>query len=263
MEADLDDLYQRLSLTEQENEAVVVESGDLEESSLCNGKGLVLSLFTEKHFNREAFKVTMKRAWRLVRGVKFRDLHSNIFLANFEDLRDKEKVLREGPWSFDKHLLLVQEVDGNKQVQQIKIREASFWVRLHDLPLRARNDRVGHRIGAKIGRVLEVDLDSGELAWGDFLRVRVSLDIRKPLLRGTRFSMGFEDSCWVRFSYERLSTFCFYCGCLGHGDRECERKTQAVPGASDDSFPYGSWLRASSYGDLFRDGRTWTQRVGL
>lgn len=49
--------------------------------------------------------------------MKFRDLNSTLMLAEFENRRDKEKVLREGPWSFGKHLVLNQEVDGKQQLQ--------------------------------------------------------------------------------------------------------------------------------------------------
>lgn len=80
---------------------------------------------------------------------------------------------------------------------------------------------MGGRIGKKIGRVEEVGLDKGELTWEEFLRVQVSFDVLKPMLRGTEFSMGDGESCWVRFSYERLPNFYYLCGCLGCGDKEC------------------------------------------
>lgn len=111
-----------------------------------------------------------------------------------EDTRDKAKVIQEGPWSFDKHLVLTQEVDGRTQVNQITFSEALFWVRIHDLPLRARNYSVGKFIGNEIGRVEEIDLEEGEMAWGECMRVRVAIDIMKPLLRGTKLSMGEGDS---------------------------------------------------------------------
>lgn len=29
---------------------------------------------------------------------------------------------------------------------------------------------------------------------------------------------------WIMFKYELLSLFCFYCGKIGYGERNCERK---------------------------------------
>lgn len=46
------------------------------------------------------------------------------------------------------------------------------------------NTSTGKAIGDNIGTTMEVDADEDELAVGLFLRVKVLLDIRKPLLRG-------------------------------------------------------------------------------
>lgn len=68
---DLDGLYKWLSLTEQAETKVIVESSRLGDVSLCRGTGLVMTFLSEKHFNREAFKLTMKRSWCPVQVVRF------------------------------------------------------------------------------------------------------------------------------------------------------------------------------------------------
>lgn len=100
--------------------------------------------------------------------------------------------MREGHWSFNKHLELMNEVDESQQIHHIQISETQFWLWLHDLPLWARNAYVGKRVGTKIGRVEDVDLDEGELAWREFMQVQVTLDVTKPLLQGTKFAKGEE-----------------------------------------------------------------------
>lgn len=54
-----------------------------------------------------------------------------------------------------------------------------------------------------------------------FLRVRVAIDIRKPLK--TRFFLLRENNTmlWIQFKYERLSDFCYRCGLLGHNENFC------------------------------------------
>lgn len=47
----------------------------------------------------------------------------------------------------------------------------------------ARNEYISGLVGASIGRVEEVDLEYGEIKWGEFMRVRITLDITKPLIR--------------------------------------------------------------------------------
>lgn len=46
------------------------------------------------------------------------------------------------------------------------------------------NRHYGTNIGGKLGTVLEVDVDGDDTSWGEFLRVRVEIDLNKPLVRG-------------------------------------------------------------------------------
>lgn len=101
----------------------------------------------------------MRKIWWPVKPMHISDLDSKLFIAEFDDARDKERVHRDGPWTFEKHLVLVSEVDGFKQIHEIKLEEALLWVRIHNLPLVARNEYMGNVIGNSLGRVEEVDLE--------------------------------------------------------------------------------------------------------
>ena len=62
---------------------------------------------------------------------------------------------------------------------------------------------------------------------GCFIRVRVTIDITKPLCRGRVVHLeggvggGGGGGVWVTFKFERLPNLCYWCGCLNHDDREC------------------------------------------
>lgn len=60
-----------------------------------------------------------------------------LMLAKFEMHSDKLRVVRNGPWSFDKSLILVKEFNCLQQVKSIKMANALFWIRVFDLPLMA------------------------------------------------------------------------------------------------------------------------------
>lgn len=118
------------------------------------------------------------------------------------------------------------------------------WIRAYDHPLNRRNKETAKQLGDKIGEFLELD-ESNRLGWGEYLRFRVRLDVRDPLMRGTMIRNKQGKSQWVYFKYERLSNFCYYCGCPDHMIRDCDTKENGDDDKLDDNMQYGQWLRAS------------------
>lgn len=51
---------------------------------------------------------------------------------------------------------------------------------MYDLPMIARNEYMGREIRNSLGQIEDVDLDKGEIEWGEYMRVRIKLDISKP-----------------------------------------------------------------------------------
>ncbi|MCI11301.1 zinc CCHC-type-like protein, partial [Trifolium medium] len=83
---------------------------------------------------------------------------------------------------------------------------------------------------------------------GRFLRLKVSIDLRKPLKRGT--VIRYQDrSLKVFFKYERLPTLCFVCGRIGHQLKECEEAGDLEEAGYEEleekELGFGPWLRAS------------------
>nr|GLL21993.1 uncharacterized protein LOC109174453 [Ipomoea trifida] len=75
-----------------------------------------------------------------------------------------------------------------------------------------------------------------------FFRVRVAVDVGKPLK--TKMKLKRDNGAWsiVEFRYERLPTFCFLCGILGHGEKFCHKVFRGS--GVDVEKSYGPWLRA-------------------
>ncbi|XP_030964072.1 uncharacterized protein LOC115985247 [Quercus lobata] len=101
----------------------------------------------------------------------------------------------------------------------------------------------GLEIGGKIGRVLDVDVPEKGVQWGKYLRVRVSVDAMKKLVRGKKVTIKGGEAKWVFFKYERLPNFCYQCGRLDHGVKECKEKASTENRAGDEGMQYGAWLR--------------------
>ena len=80
---------------------------------------------------------------------------------------------------------------------------------------------VGQDIGRSRGRFIEVDKRAGQADQAKFIRIKVDLPIEKPLRRGGHVVSKDGEKYWVQFRYERLPTFCYLCGKLGHDDKHC------------------------------------------
>nr|POE93157.1 hypothetical protein CFP56_40310 [Quercus suber] len=94
---------------------------------------------------------------------------------------DLERVLESEPWTYDKHLVLFQRIDDTTTISSLSFLECSFWVQIHNLPIKSMTTELGISIGSSIGKVVRV-VDSDENGTiGHSLWVRVSIDVSKPL----------------------------------------------------------------------------------
>ncbi|KMT11390.1 hypothetical protein BVRB_5g107190 [Beta vulgaris subsp. vulgaris] len=73
-------------------------------------------------------------------------------------------------------------------------------------------------------------------------RIRILMDVKKPLRRVQRVSVKQGSSTLIEVKYESLPTICYGCGLIGHIERDC-----SVQQVEDDRVEkqWGAWLRAS------------------
>lgn len=200
----------------------------------------------EKEVNKGAFRAIMSKIWKVEGQVSFKDLGFNKFLIEFQSIPEKTTVLLGWPWSFDRFLICLHDCDGCLAPKDFSFSQEPFWVQLHDLPFTGMNKTIGERLGVAMGDMLAVDVDAGGMAWRSFLRVKVLVDITKPLLRGWVINIG-EQRFWIPFKYEWLPLLCFHFGLIKHHGRTCPNSPQKGRLWEGAGSQYGSWLRASPH----------------
>lgn len=94
-----------------------------------------------------------------------------------------------------------------------------FWIRLYNLPFGFRSNDNIKTIAMAMGDVMEVEEDFLDVS--PFRRVRVMLDITKPLKRFQMIRLKGNSTAKVTLKYERLPHFCFLCGCMSHVEKDC------------------------------------------
>lgn len=120
--------------------------------------------------------------------------------------------------------------------------EASFWIRVFDLPLMAQNEYIGNLVGEAIGRVEEVDINYRDVEWREYMCVRICIDITKPLLRKNKMNLGLAELVWVNFTYKRLLDLSFCYVKLGHSHKECSL-WDSMKKCELEVFFYGNWMK--------------------
>ena len=110
----------------------------------------------------EAVASTFRQLWRTTNGFRVRNQGNNIVLFVFDNLADVDKILKSQPWSFDRHLIVMQRYTVNK---------VPFWVQVHNIPTSFLTRKVAKNLCAIVGDIQRsngaVDEDGGS-----FFRVR-------------------------------------------------------------------------------------------
>ena len=110
---------------------------------------------------------------------------------------------------------------------------------MFQLPLACMGRDMGYKLGSTVGVVEEVDTNEEGFEWGKFLRVRIRINITKPLARGRMLRLK-ERSYWIPFQYEKIPKFCYHCEIIWHGVEGCKKKSDGR--INGDALEYGAWL---------------------
>lgn len=138
----------------------------------------------------------------------FEEIHDNLWLFEFAEESDRRKVLEDHLRSYDRTILIVEELDDQKTLSQLKFHHTPIWVQVHDMPLRCMNRSVGSKIGASLGKVEEVAIAKDDVGWGRYMRLQVVIDLYQPLERGRDLILS-GNTWWIAFKYEKTASFLF------------------------------------------------------
>jgi hypothetical protein len=83
-------------------------------------------------------------------------------------------------------------------------------------------EKNGIQLANYIGAFVEYNKNNNSSFWRQYMRLRVTVDVRQPLKKNTKVKNKEGGWCEVQFKYEKLGIFCFVCGIMGHAENKCE-----------------------------------------
>lgn len=239
-ERSLEDMYAGLVLEEEDEGGIIVASTEVVEQKQTYV--LIGKFLTEKNINFHAMQNVMATLWRPKEGMEVHDIGGMRYSFVFFHKMDLQKVIDGGPWSFEQATLVLHQLEKGEDPSTVKLQYVEMWVQIYDIPRGMLSENILRNVGATIGKFIRMDTNTLDGVWKPFSRIRVMINVEKPLKRRLKIKREGEGWNWLNFKYERLGTFCFVCGILGHSERECnivyENPDKVIEKA------YGVWLRA-------------------
>ncbi|MBA0779276.1 hypothetical protein Gotri_003544, partial [Gossypium trilobum] len=152
---------------------------------------LVGKFFGERAINFAAMERTILSLRRPLQGASLKPTEdSSLYLIHFYHVIDLRKVILGGPCSFNNCILLIHQLSRGENPELVEFYHADFWV--------------------------QYDASSWQNYLGNFMCIRVHLNICESLMRKKRCVGKEKTFLKTLFSYERLSLICYICGVVGH-----------------------------------------------
>jgi hypothetical protein len=200
----VDRFMRGMRLSEEESRGVKIE-----EDSVVKGKAkeeqAVGKLLATKPAIPQAIENALGPMWCPFKGINCKEVGENIFLFTFFQAGGRKKAVDSGPWIFDKDLLVLEEFDPNKTMEDYSFAVIPIWIRVYKMPLGMMSRKNGVLIGDRVGEFMEMDGVEDGMAMGKYLRIKVRLDITVPLMRGRTMEV---DDGGVLFGVFLSTNFC-------------------------------------------------------
>lgn len=160
-------------------------------------------LFSERLAKSKYFGRTLAVVWRPFSRVECKDMGRNRFLFTFHEEASKKKALENGPWMFNKNLLVMEDFVPSNTIDEYDFKMIPIWVGAYGIPMGMMSMETGDLLGEQIGEVLDVDLDDDGNAMGEFMRIKVRMDITSPIMRFVTLELE-EDEEDQRHVHEEM-----------------------------------------------------------
>lgn len=137
----------------------------------------------------------------------------NCFQFRFELEEDLKGVLANRPYQFSRWMIVLQRWEPI--ISSTFPSQIPFWIRLHGLPLHYWHEKALYNISLDLGSLDDYSITKTSV------KIRVSLDVFKPLEKEVLFDFSSGEELVLQLEYENLDRHCSECNSLLHDSMQC------------------------------------------
>ncbi|KAK5784104.1 hypothetical protein PVK06_038622 [Gossypium arboreum] len=134
--------------------------------------------------------------------------------------------------------------EKGKDVESYEFWLVPFWLRIYNIPIELMDRQLALDVGNAIGELVAIGWKERNGGWTEFIRIKVKIDVLKPLRRVVRMVDKVGEEKVGLIKYERLPDFCYACGVIGHTMKTCMNDKDGA-GSNASNLQFGSWMRVS------------------
>ena len=157
MAEEVTNILENMRLTTGEEETIEIPDEQRREGLENCALSLLGKFLTCRPFNKRAAITTLKRAWGLEETVQIIEVGTNLFQLKFKSEFEMNRVLKDGPWTFDNQVLLLTPWKIGMTANNVKFDSVALWIQIWGAPFHLVSPKVAEAVGSKLGMVVEVD----------------------------------------------------------------------------------------------------------
>lgn len=139
-------------------------------------------------------------------------------------------------------MLIVDIISSREDLLKVPLWYLNIWIQIHDLPTGYMSESVGKQLGNFFGGFLSYNMKNNTSIWRECMRLKVRIDVRKPLKRRKTITKKNGHEFIILCKYKRLGDFCFSCGLVSHTKLFCRKSLDRTSDVG--TREWGSWLKA-------------------
>ncbi|CAI9117650.1 OLC1v1019088C1 [Oldenlandia corymbosa var. corymbosa] len=177
-------LKNNLTLTEKQIPPdKLVASSDAIELAVQGVTYLVAKVLGSQDYSCDALLTNMINAWHCKETGETESIGKNQFLLSFNLLSDKMRVLEGAPWTLYENLLVIVDYKGDISFNKLCFTNSLLWVHVLNVPADLMTRSTAEFVTNKIGSFMDIQTNAQGNCWGISIRVKVLIDITKPIPR--------------------------------------------------------------------------------